>query len=94
LETELHQVKNNNMSSVDEKMSTKDQEDTLMKLREEHENIDQQGKTELDQRFTNMKEMEENFDRQLKAVREAQRAEMEEKRNLNSQKMLADATAY
>jgi hypothetical protein len=82
------------MSSVDEKMSTKDQEDTLMKLREEHENIDQQGKTELDQRFTNMKEMEENFDRQLKAVREAQRAEMEEKRNLNSQKMLADATAY
>ena len=41
LETELNQVKNNNMSSVDEKMSTKDQEDTLIKLREEYENIDQ-----------------------------------------------------
>jgi hypothetical protein len=40
LETELNQVKNNNMASVDEKMSTKEQEDTLIKLREEYENID------------------------------------------------------
>lgn len=38
--------------------------------------------------------MAENFDRQLKAIKETQRAEMEEKRNLYSQKMLADATAY
>jgi uncharacterized protein YktA (UPF0223 family) len=41
-----------------------------------------------------MTEMAENFDRQLKAIKETQRAEMEEKRNLYSQKMLADATAY
>jgi hypothetical protein len=41
-----------------------------------------------------MTEMAENFDRQLKGIKEAQRAEMEERRNLYSQKMLADATAY
>ena len=41
-----------------------------------------------------MTEMAENFDRQLKAIKDTQRAEMEEKKNLYSQKMLADATAY
>lgn len=66
LTTELNQVKDPASANVDEKMSTKGQEDELQRLKDEYETIAMLGKTEYDQRYTNRKETDEIYKRKLK----------------------------
>ena len=70
LQNELNQAKDSNQVGVDETMNTKEQEDRLQLLNEELQNTMLQARSTYDHRFTAKQEMEENFDRQNKALAE------------------------
>ena len=49
-----------------------------------------ESKIKFDQLTTTNRELEENFEKQIKRLAEEQRAQLDEKRNEYSQKMLED----
>ena len=53
-----------------------------------------ESKIKFDQLTTTNRELEENFEKQIKRLAEEQRAQLDEKRNEYSQKMLEDAANY
>ena len=67
LKNELQQAKDPSQSNVDEKMSTKEQEDTLARLHDEYNNTKLQARSTYEHRFTAKEEMEQNIARLIKA---------------------------
>lgn len=51
-------------------MSTKEQEDTLARLHDEFNNTKLQARSTYEHRFTAKEEMEQNYDRTIKALAE------------------------
>lgn len=95
LENDLQQIKDPAQANVGDKVgSINDLEEKITKLQEEIEMIGAQHKTKYSNLTIQKKQMEEDFEKQIKDLAEKQNEEIEQKRSEYSQKMLDDATRY
>lgn len=94
LENELQGAKDPSSSGVDNQMGTNKQEEDIASLQELLSNSQLQARNKYEQLNTNKADIEENYEKQIRALAEQQHEELEQKRSEYSTKMLEDASKY
>ena len=94
LTNELVGARDSQHSGVNEKVGANEYEEKIQKLQEELDSNKLQTRNKIEQLETSKQEINDNFDKQIKALAEQNHDELEAKRNDYSQKMLEDAARY
>lgn len=79
---------------MEKMMVNKKLDDQISKLEEQRSNIGAQSKNKYDWLNENKREMENQKEEEIKQLQEAFQIDLEEKRNMYSQQMLADAAKF
>ena len=94
LENELQGAKDPSSGGVDNQMGTNKQDEEIASLQELLSNSQLQARNKYEQLMTNKADIEENYEKQIRALTEQQHEELEQKRSEYSTKMLEDASKY